>query len=597
MRAWDAEGKPRKPRVVCIGAQKAGTSWLHQQLNEHPKIWTTPFKEVHYFNARHRPDNRQWLPWHFRQAVRETERRFRARGEDMPEAMVRYLVEMTAEPMFTPKWYRQAFAPAPRGMLPLDTTPEYSTLPEAGVDEVAEFLPRAKFIYLIRDPVTRAISQLRMNLARKKILPKNPQGYLRHLDDPDLDDRGDYATYLPRWQARIPADRLLVLPYGRIASDPAGLMAEVERFLNLAPGTYPKLHAQVHKGAEAVDFPADGRAILRDRFARQYDFLATHFDRDFNAALDCVPAPAAPPLAAPKIAAPKHGQRDETADWAKDPQPKKPLVVGIGAQKAGTSWLFSALRQHPGLWTPPVKEVHYFDHLFCLDHRKWTGRNIRSAVEAVRARHAKLDKPMPPALNAWLDQIGTAPQFTESWYQAIFAPAPGDRLPLEITPAYSGLPPKGLDYLTAFLPETRFLYLVRDPIDRLISQLRMNLQRAGRTPATLADWQRESRDPVLESRGDYATYLPRWWARVPKDRLLVLPYGRIARDPAGLMAQVEGFLGLKAHRFTGLDKRVFAARGPDAAPDALRAELAERLAPQYAFLQENFDEAFNDALR
>lgn len=285
MRAWDAEGKPRKPRVVCIGAQKAGTSWLHHQLNEHPKIWTTPFKEVHYFNARHCPEHQQWLPWHFREAVRATERRFRARGEEMPDEMVRYLVEMTADPMFTPKWYRQAFAPAPRGTLPLDTTPEYSTLPEAGVDEVAEFLPRAKFIYLIRDPVARAISQLRMNLARRKALPKAPQDYLGHLDDDELSDRGDYAAYLPRWQMRIPPDRLLVLPYGRIASDPAGLMREVEVFLGLDPFAYSRLDTVFHRAVEAVEFPEEGRAILRDRFAAQYAFLAANFDEAFNAAL------------------------------------------------------------------------------------------------------------------------------------------------------------------------------------------------------------------------------------------------------------------------------------------------------------------------
>ena len=285
MQAWDAEGKPRKPRVVCIGAQKAGTSWLHHQLNEHPKIWTTPFKEVHYFNARHRPADRQWLPWHFREALRATERRFRLRHEEMPDAMVRYLVEMTSDPMFTPKWYRQAFAPAPRGILPLDTTPEYSTLPEAGVDEVAAFLPRAKFIYLLRDPVDRAISQLRMNLARRKVLPTAPKGYLRHLDDAELGDRGDYAAYLPRWQARIPADRLLVLPYGRIATDPMGVMRQVEAFLGLDPFAYSQLATVFHPGADAVAFPDEGRAILRDRFAAQYDYLAAHFDQAFNAAL------------------------------------------------------------------------------------------------------------------------------------------------------------------------------------------------------------------------------------------------------------------------------------------------------------------------
>lgn len=585
-RAWDADGKPRKPRVVCIGAQKAGTSWLHQQLNEHPRIWTTPFKELHYFNARHCPEHRQWLPWHFREAIRATERRFRLRGEEMPDDMVRYLVEMTADPMFTQKWYRQAFAPAPRGMLPVDTTPEYSTLPDAGVEEMAEFLPRAKFIYLIRDPVARAISQLRMNLARTKSLPRTAQGYLRHLDDPDLADRGDYATYLPRWQARIPADRLLVLPYGRIASDPAGLMAEVEAFLGLDPISYSKLQAVIHKGAEAVDFPDEGRAILRQRFARQYDFLADHFDAAFNASLDL-----APPVA------PAVRRRAAPADWARDPQPRRPSVVGIGAQKAGTSWLFSNLRQHPGLWTPPIKETHFFDHLFCPEHRSWTGQNIRNSANGVRARYARLGKSMSPALVAWLDRIEADPQFTESWYQAFFAPAPKDRRPVEITPAYSGLPPEGLDYVTSFLPEAQFIYLIRDPVERFISQMRMNLQRADRTPETLADWRREARSPVLLARGDYATYVPRWRARVPSDRLLFLPYGRIARDPAGLMADVERFLGLTPHRFTGLEKRVFATRGPSTVPDALRAELADRLAPQYAFLAEHFDAEFNAALR
>ena len=586
MRAWDAEGKPRKPRVVCIGAQKAGTSWLHQQLNEHPKIWTTPFKELQYFNARHCPEHRQWLPWHFREAIRATERRFRARGEEMPDDMVRYLVEMTTDPMFTQKWYRQAFAPAPRGMLPLDTTPEYSTLPEAGVDEVADFLPRAKFIYLIRDPVARAVSQLRMNLARKKALPKTPNDYLLHLDDPELAERGDYATYLPRWQARIPPDRLLVLPYGRIASDPAGLMAEVEAFLGLEPFRYSKLTEVIHKGAEAVAFPEEGRAILRARFARQYDFLAQNFDRDFNAALDLT-GPAAPAVV----------RGGESADWAENPQPRKPSVLGIGAQKAGTSWLFSALSQHPGLWTPPIKETHFFDHLFCPVHRKWTARNIRNSAAGVRARHARQGAPTPPALAAWLDRIDSAPQFTESWYQEIFAPAPLNRRPVEVTPAYSGLPPEGLDYLLDFLPDAQFIYLLRDPVDRLISQLRMNLQRMGRQPATLADWQREARDPVLEARGDYAAYVPRWRARVPQDRLLFLPYGRIASDPQGLMAEVDRFLRLTPYRYTGLDKRVFATRGAEDVPDALRAELADRLAPQYAFLAANFDAAFNAALR
>lgn len=592
-RQWDASGKSRKPRVLCIGAQKAGTSWLHEQLNSHPAIWTTPFKEVHYFNARHRPGDRKWMPWHFRQAIRATELRFDARKQQMPDELVRYLLDMTQEPMFTPGWYRRAFAPAPRRCLPLDTTPEYSTLPPEGVAEVAAFLPRARFIYLIRDPVSRAISQLRMNLSRRRKLPRTQAGYLAHLDDPDLADRGDYATYVPRWRAHFGPDRLLFLPYGRIATDPLGLMREVEAFLGLSAHDYPRLRAQIHRGASAPAFPDAGREILRARFAAQYDFLAANFDAGFNAALD---APPSPRPAAPKTRAAAPSAPDETAGWAQEWRAQKPSVIGIGAQKSGTTWLHGALSQHPGLFSPPMKEAHYFDHLFCPENRGWTPGHVAGAARSILARHDRAGREPSAAMMRWLDRLTGQELFTDDWYQSLFAPAPPGTRPLDITPAYSGLPPKGVDHVASYLPKAQFIYLIRDPVDRAISQLRMNLTRANRLPADEAGWLRAANDKVLAARGDYASYVPRWQARFGPDRLLILPYGLIAADPAGLMRRIEGFLGLPPHRYTGLDRRVFAARGAEV-PDSLRDVLAERFAPQYAFLASHFDAAFNAALR
>lgn len=34
--------------------------------------------------------------------------------------------------------------------------------------------------------------------------------------------------------------------------------------------------------------------------------------------------------------------------------------LGIGAQKAGTTWLYAQLKQHPDVWMPMVKELHFF---------------------------------------------------------------------------------------------------------------------------------------------------------------------------------------------------------------------------------------------
>jgi hypothetical protein len=36
-------------------------------------------------------------------------------------------------------------------------------------------------------------------------------------------------------------------------------------------------------------------------------------------------------------------------------------LLGVGAQRAATTWLHHSLRRHPDLWLPPAKELHHFD--------------------------------------------------------------------------------------------------------------------------------------------------------------------------------------------------------------------------------------------
>jgi hypothetical protein len=40
------------------------------------------------------------------------------------------------------------------------------------------------------------------------------------------------------------------------------------------------------------------------------------------------------------------------------------FMVGVGAQKAGTTWLFDYLGRHPDVAMSPIKELHYFDQIF-----------------------------------------------------------------------------------------------------------------------------------------------------------------------------------------------------------------------------------------
>src|SRR3954451_6343376 len=55
-----------------------------------------------------------------------------------------------------------------------------------------------------------------------------------------------------------------------------------------------------------------------------------------------------------------------------------PDFICIGAQKAGTGWLYEQLRAHPDFWVPPIKELHYFDRLARTDDPR-AGRSLPSA--------------------------------------------------------------------------------------------------------------------------------------------------------------------------------------------------------------------------
>jgi hypothetical protein len=269
------------PSFLCIGAQKAGTSWLFAQLQSHPDVWMPPVKELQYFNHLYVPEHRAWTTWHIRQGAARA-LAFHA-GRDAPPdfGYVRYLADLASRDVFTDDWYQRAFdRPTAQGKLVGDITPEYSTVPDAGIRHLRGLLGAVKVVYLIREPVGRALSQLRMNAGRKGLTGLSEAEWLAMADQWDIANRGDYRTYVPRWKAHFAEADLLFLPYGRIAADPAGLMGEVEAFLGLKPHDYPRIAERVHP-SKRLSIPAAVERHLAESFAGQAAFLESEFGAEF----------------------------------------------------------------------------------------------------------------------------------------------------------------------------------------------------------------------------------------------------------------------------------------------------------------------------
>jgi len=270
-----------------------------------------------------------------------------------------------------------------------------------------------------------------------------------------------------------------------------------------------------------------------------------------------------------------------------------PSFLCIGAQKAGTSWLFSQLQEHPEVWMPPVKELHFFDHLFVPENRKWALDHIHKGVTGVIKWH--INNVNPPDFE-WLDylvRLGSKDVFTEQWYRDVFdRPKAVGRVCGDITPEYSIITTDGIAYIKELLGHVRIIYLIRHPVSRAQSQVRMNMQRSNISEPDMKTWLEFIHQEAVFNRGDYQTYIPRWKAIFPSDKILFIPFQNISLSPHEVMKQVEDFLGLERFAgFSGLNKPIHVSKKIDI-PEDVQTAFEELFKDQVEFLKEEFDEEF-----
>jgi hypothetical protein len=207
-----------------------------------------------------------------------------------------------------------------------------------------------------------------------------------------------------------------------------------------------------------------------------------------------------------------------------------PDFIGLGAQRSGTTWLYSLIAAHPGVHGDALKELHYF-------HRYW-------------------NRPFDAR-----DAITYAQYF----------PRPAGLLAGEWSPGYLShfwVPP----LLDAAAPDAKLLVSLRDPVERYRSGLAL---------------QSETRRPSAASAstsfrlGCYGMQLEHLFSSVDRSRVLVMQFEACTRDAAGSIAQIYAFLGLdEGFRPPTIDQRVNEARTKklDLDPDR-RAALVNAYTP------------------
>jgi hypothetical protein len=266
---------PQYPDFYCIGAQKAGTTWLHTNLRQHPRIWLPPVKELHYFNQLYIPSHKSWTQAHRDDhARRMLFNQIGAKRDDMDLRYIRMLSVVT-DPNLTDEWYKSVFAYAGPNRLAADMTPEYSLLPEEGIDHILRLSPNAKFVLILRDPIARSWSHVRMLWKRSDFDTNQLRNFVSLRE---VFERSDYPTILEKWRKRVSPENLFVGLFDDIEARPAMFLESVLSFLGLDfdPEQHKEVWKEVHKG-ESLEIPDDIYNDWRKKYLPIYEALGGEF--------------------------------------------------------------------------------------------------------------------------------------------------------------------------------------------------------------------------------------------------------------------------------------------------------------------------------
>ncbi|XP_069809409.1 heparan sulfate glucosamine 3-O-sulfotransferase 3A1-like [Dendropsophus ebraccatus] len=186
------EGSKKLPQSIIIGVKKGGTRALLEFLRVHPDIRAVG-AEPHFFDRNYE------------------------KGLD---------------------WYRELMPRTLDGQITMEKTPSYFVTKEAPA-RISAMSKDAKLIVVVRDPVTRVISDYTQTLSKRPDIPAFESLTFKNRTTGLIDiswsaiQIGIYAKHLENWLQYFPMSQILFVSGERLITDPAGELGRVQDFLGL----------------------------------------------------------------------------------------------------------------------------------------------------------------------------------------------------------------------------------------------------------------------------------------------------------------------------------------------------------------------------
>jgi len=235
---------------------------------------------------------------------------------------------------------------------------------------------------------------------------------------------------------------------------------------------------------------------------------------------------------------------------AKPGTPRRPDFIGIGAQRSGTTWLYRNLGLHPAVWMPPLKEIHYFDQL----HGEERDLGPKMRLRYLQANLGKWNAELASGASIdairhklrWASRLTDSLDVDDEWYGRLFEEALPGQVAGEITPAYAVLPEEGVAHAKALNPDLRILFMMRHPVERMISGAIHQLTTASGTldVPRIEDILTEMETGRCRSRSGYRQTIENWERHFSREQIGYLFFDDLQDDPSKVLQHACRHLGV-----------------------------------------------------
>jgi len=238
----------RLPHFLVLGAQKGGTTSLQKLLEQHPKVYLPPCKEVQYFSLN------------------------------------------SEKPL---SWYSDHYKEAKQGQIRGEITPYYLFHPDVP-KRIKKAIPRVGMIALLRDPVERTLSQIFHarrhgfeHLDIEKALDAEElrisSGSLYSLQKHSYLARSRYLEQLDRYESLFPTKQLLVIKSEDLFNNREKAWEKIQKFLKIPLIGHPmELPLENAGEGEAKKVDQETRRYLKEKLEETYQGVKERYGIEWD---------------------------------------------------------------------------------------------------------------------------------------------------------------------------------------------------------------------------------------------------------------------------------------------------------------------------